>query len=210
MTQYAEPTWGSPEIRTRRSSVFDQLLIFPEDITALLVRVLQAHFMEADRIFNPGLKTRIWTPAKTTSKLYIGYSEGDGGKSASDNAAIYVAPAPVTNVPTHIPSSQINGALSTGGFFNGTRTGVLGSHDLICKGSSAAEAHSLASEVWAYLTLMAEAILRDARLNQFEVKQLVEREPSSQTQPGVSGTRTGVSVQWGRFCTYALPDEYVW
>jgi hypothetical protein len=186
----------------------------PNIITGMFLRILEAHFEEADKIENPELRDNIFKaqPNDTTEGLvYTGILIDPiykwNPQNFSTRPAIYVKR---NDVETE--RLGINDGLTVGIGKNDDGTykddegeyhvrGMRGSHTLFCIGKTGAEAEVLSSEVYSEMQCFAPVLRRDLKLKRFEVVQAAE---VSQLQEHAQHFVVPIVVAWYAFSRWRL------
>lgn len=76
MNAFAEPTWTTPEeVVTVNKYLYKDLTI--QDLTGVVLRLLQAHFSSAWEILNPALRSYLWTKGGNILDIRPGFEIKD-------------------------------------------------------------------------------------------------------------------------------------
>jgi hypothetical protein len=207
MATWPEPTWTSSENRDQPVSVFEDQPVSLVSLSSLLVRLLQYHFMSANHVFNPALRSLIWTEDETTSKIFVGAGYAQNDKVASQKPGIFVRRADVKTTKAYLDPEVAQ--VTTGGQaapeFPVYYRLLEGRHIVDCVSKSGAEAEVLGEEVFRRLLAFGPAIREDAGLRMFDLLQMTE---VARKENGSFVTE--IVLIWADDFYFKVPEERAW
>jgi hypothetical protein len=172
LTYYDEPTWGEvPQEAIMACSSVESTGPTPFLMTGIVTRLLEYHFSSPLNVINPKLRTlAAKDPSQMdTMKIYVGPAYGEDPQAIQATPALFVKREAVRFDQV----SQKNIAVPSIENLKGPNKGIThkmyitGSHSIICKGKTGAEAEALADEVYLRMLNYMSVIRDDFRLGKF-------------------------------------------
>lgn len=192
----------------------------PNIVTGMLLRFIQEHFSDPDKIENAALRDNIWVnnPGDTTEGIppkgiLIEPIYKWNPIDFQRKLAIYIARNTITTQQLGINDGltvglgkDASGELKTAeGEYH--VIGVQGSHSLSCIGRAGAEVEVLGSEVWREIVQFAPVLRRDLKLKRLVVSEL---SPVSVLQEYDQHFVVTLAVGWYYFEKWRLRPKAPW
>ncbi len=145
----------------------------PLILTGLFLRMLQAHFSDADEIEHPSLKDNVWTQDKETSNILIRPAYDFDALDLMSRPAIMIRRQPVSTRILGMNNRLQGGHIDPDGA-ESYETMHASGHIIFAMGRTGEEAEILGAEVWRHFMHFQPAIRKDLKLARFQVMELSE------------------------------------
>jgi hypothetical protein len=196
MYTFTEPTWSldtATIIETRCNDSLQRVRT-PYMITGFLTQVIRKIFISSATINDERLKGYLWKEDPRSSRIVINAEYHEDTALSGKTPGIYVVRGDISTRPMGINGSHTQ-SIPSGQVTKGvTKTSViLGGHNIVCVGETAAEAENIAHEVFLYLMEQNYAIHNIGGLGYFHVKGMSAAKQTEQKTDIYSVT---IPVSW--------------
>jgi len=202
-----EPTWTTTQPIELDPSSICSTGVRPSYMTGYLLRLLEAHFANADNIVDANLKSYIWAAkgaASIDSKILIEPSDRYEATALQQRPGIYIKRAGVQSQRIMILDKAIT-HLSRNGNYAGENhvLALVGSHDLMCcaRGPDGMAAERLAEEVFYMLLEYGPVIKKDLQANVIQTPMLAAAQKVEEEGQNYA---VGIKFQWAFIHAWTL------
>lgn len=212
MNVFEEPEWGTPQEAVEVCSSLVSTGPTPFLMTGIFTKLIQYHFSDTRNIINPKLHSMKWVPGNCNGSdggIYIGPGGSSDEDSANANPAVFVRRSNVDigaisqkNITVQ-GQSLVKSPHAHAGIVH--QVTIDGSHSIICKAKSVAEADALAEEVFTRMLNYMSVIRDDFRLGKFMPTQLSDvKEMANEAEKAFYAV---VRLSWAYVYRWSLRQE---